>query len=162
MNIFVISKNPKENAMILDDLRLNKMILETAQLLSTTYRELWGEVEGLYKSTHKNHPCTIWTREKQINFKWLYSYFVELHNEFKFRKERADHASFRKLNHIFKQKADKIEGDISNVEFTFNCTEYKDLPVFESYKYQLIHKWKNDIKQPTWQNRGQPLWSILK
>jgi hypothetical protein len=158
MNIFTISPSPVKNALILDDLRLNKMILETAQLLSSAYRSLWGDVDGLYKTTHINHPCSIWARAKKANFKWLYKYFVELHKEFKFRKDRKDHLSFTKLNSIFKSKADTVL-DNADIEFNFNCTDYKHLPVFEAYKRQLIYKWNRDIKCPTWTNRVKPKWA---
>ena len=60
MNIFITSFDSKEAASHLDDLRLNKMILETAQLLSSAYRHLFGDNELLYKDTHFNHPCAIW------------------------------------------------------------------------------------------------------
>ena len=43
-----------------------KMILETAQMLSTAHRVIDGDeyadAMGLYKMAHKNHPSTIWTR----------------------------------------------------------------------------------------------------
>lgn len=159
MNIFIVSSCPIENSLILDDLRNNKMILETAQLLSSAYRALWGDVDGLYKTTHINHPCSIWARSKVANFKWLYKYFVELHKEFKFRKPRKDHLSFTKLNTIFKKKADTIVDD--DIVFNFNCTDYKHLPVFLAYKRQLTEKWNNDIKRPTWTNRGCPDWAEL-
>ena len=66
MNIFITSFNSKEAASHLDDLRLNKMILETAQLLSSAYRNLFGDDDLLYKDTHFNHPCAIWTRNGMI------------------------------------------------------------------------------------------------
>ena len=67
MNIFVISQNPDECAQALDDLRLNKMILETAQLLSTAIR-FHGYTGNLaYKATHINHPCSIWARTSRGN-----------------------------------------------------------------------------------------------
>ena len=160
MNIFIVSPSPVKNALILDDLRLNKMILETAQLLSSAYRSLWADVDGLYKTTHINHPCSIWARSKKTNFKWLYKYFVELHTEFKFRKNRSNHLSFTKLNGIFKSKADIVADDV-DIEFNFNCTNYKHLAVFEAYKRQLIDKWISDIKCPTWTKRGCPEWTGL-
>lgn len=70
------------------------MILESAQLLSTAVRiELDPEqvkqaefdAQGLYKLTHKNHPCAIWTRQCSGNFWWVYSLAKQLCIEYTFR-----------------------------------------------------------------------------
>ena len=49
-----------------------KMILETAQMLSTAHRVIDGDEYadrmGLYKMAHKNHPSTIWTRTSTENY----------------------------------------------------------------------------------------------
>ena len=74
--LFLTSKNPEVAASHLDNLRLNKMILETAQLLSSACRRLYRENENLYKDTHLNHPCAIWARKSEENYKWLLSYFL--------------------------------------------------------------------------------------
>lgn len=70
MNIFATSPDPVESAMALDDRRLVKMILETAQLLSSAVLHKRA-IKGLYKPTHKNHPCGIWARKSRQNFEWL-------------------------------------------------------------------------------------------
>ena len=81
MNIFITSFDSKEAASHLDDLRLNKMILETAQLLSSAYRHLFGDGELLYKDTHFNRPCAIWARKGTDNYSWLVQYFDDLAKE---------------------------------------------------------------------------------
>ena len=55
MNIFYLSRDPVEAAKLQCDRHVVKMILETAQLLSTAHVELDGE-QVAYKATHKNHP----------------------------------------------------------------------------------------------------------
>ena len=74
MNIFLVDKNPVVCAQALCDLRLNKMIFETAQLLCTAYRH-WHDPEDveaykdtIYKVTHENHPCSIWIRKSIGNY----------------------------------------------------------------------------------------------
>ncbi|AXN53721.1 hypothetical protein SPS_10 [Sphingomonas phage Scott] len=48
MNIFMTSPDPKACALVMDDRRLIKMVLETAQLLSTAFRlQDMGELEEL-------------------------------------------------------------------------------------------------------------------
>lgn len=99
MNIFYLDNNPKAAASYHCDKHVVKMILESAQLLSTAHRVLDGE-EGvklssngrklktwilpdwrediMYSATHVNHPCAIWTRQSSQNYEWLESLFVEL------------------------------------------------------------------------------------
>lgn len=83
-----------------------KMILETAQLLSTAHRILDGvETTGLsqsgrnkkvwklpdsrdttlYSATHINHPSAIWARHSARNYLWLFDMFVALQNEYTYR-----------------------------------------------------------------------------
>ena len=84
MNIFVLSKNPKEAALFHCNKHVVKMILEYTQLLFTL---IWcrlplllseenvvdssGNKIKIYKSTHINHPCSIWLRESKSNAFWL-------------------------------------------------------------------------------------------
>jgi len=74
MNIFYLSKIPEEAAEMHCDKHVVKMILETAQLLSTAHRVLdgneWAEYVGLYKATHKNHPSSVWVRSSNDHYKW--------------------------------------------------------------------------------------------
>jgi len=59
VNIFYLDREPLSAARAHCDKHCVKMILETAQLLSTAHRELDGDeyadAHGLYKATHKNH-----------------------------------------------------------------------------------------------------------
>lgn len=77
MNIFVLDESPALAAEYHCQKHLVKMILEHAQLMSTTINIL-GERAGIvpslsYKTTHKNHPCAIWARTSRENFDWLAS-----------------------------------------------------------------------------------------
>jgi hypothetical protein len=69
MNIFLPYKDIKSNVVSLDDKRLNKMILEHAQLLSTAIILCGGQAS--YKPTHKNHPCAIFTRKTKCNYTYV-------------------------------------------------------------------------------------------
>lgn len=83
-----------------------KMILETAQLLSTAHRIIDGEEytgktatgrnvkrwrlpddreQHLYSATHINHPSTVWTRTTNNNYNWLYCHFCGLLSEYTYR-----------------------------------------------------------------------------
>ena len=83
MNIFYLSSCPAEAAESHNDKHCVKMILEYAQMLSTAHRELDGNVPDiLYKSTHKNHPSTIWTRASKQHYDWLFRLFRMLSAEY--------------------------------------------------------------------------------
>ena len=81
MNIFVLDINPKTAAQMQCDKHVVKMIVESAQMLSTAHRMLDGYAEKrpsksgktmvnywvhprqemediLYKAVHHKHPCT--------------------------------------------------------------------------------------------------------
>lgn len=67
MQLFILDENPILSAAYHCD-RHMKMILETAQMLSTSF---WLQnIEAPYAKTHHNHPCSIWMRESKENFEW--------------------------------------------------------------------------------------------
>ena len=60
MNIFVTRDCSKLSAQALDNKRVVKMLLETAQLLSASiFINSAITYDNLYKPTHVTHPCTI-------------------------------------------------------------------------------------------------------
>lgn len=60
-DIFVTDHCPRISAQALDNKRVVKMILETAQLLSTAiFINTNMAYDNIYKPTHLKHPCTIW------------------------------------------------------------------------------------------------------
>ena len=100
MNIFYIDSNPAIAAKMMTDKHIVKMILESAQMLSTAHRQLDGDVhDDLYKSAYVNHPSTVWVRQSSMNYMWLYEHFVELNNQYTQRYGKV-HKSFSRLNHI--------------------------------------------------------------
>ena len=89
MNVFYLDEDPKTAAQWQCDRHVVKMILESAQLLSTAHRELdgddWADEVGLYKRTHKNHPSAVWARSAKPHYDWLYDHFVALCDEYSYR-----------------------------------------------------------------------------
>ena len=77
MNIFVLDPDPKLAASAHCDQHLHKMILESAQLVSTAMVQRQFNISGLYKPTHPKHPCTIWAAASNHNIRWI----CELANE---------------------------------------------------------------------------------
>jgi hypothetical protein len=87
MNIFFLSRSPKEAARLHCDKHVVKMILETAQLLYSAHWVLnpEGLNENAYKLAHKNHPCAIWVRSSLSNYLWLASLGWWLCKEYQYR-----------------------------------------------------------------------------
>ena len=106
MNIFYIDENPVQAAKAMVDKHVVKMILETAQILSTAHRVMDGEMaieksksgrsvkrwklhdereNLLYKATHINHPSAVWVRESIENYNWALEHLVALCAEYTHR-----------------------------------------------------------------------------
>jgi len=100
MNIFFLDEDPKKAAIAHGDKHCNKMILETAQMLSTAHHLCntfeYAEKHQLYKSAFQNHPCTRWVRAAQENYVWAHHLLYHLCSEFKFRRKKI-HATTRLL-----------------------------------------------------------------
>jgi hypothetical protein len=90
MNIFYVDRNPYRAARALHDKHVVKMVLETAQILSTVL-DRYG-VSGKYRPTHRNHPVVKWAAESRANFEWLCHHGMALAAEYTYRYERQ-HAS---------------------------------------------------------------------
>jgi len=86
VNIFLTDPDPLQCAINLDDKRVNKMLLETAQLLSSAINIRTGSVQrGLYRNTHVNHPCAVWTRSSRRAFMWMLVHGFSLADEYAYR-----------------------------------------------------------------------------
>lgn len=119
MNIFVLHTYPKTAAQLHNDKHCVKMILESAQLLSTAHRILDGttyvgqSTTGrrvtrwrlpdhretlLLSATHTNHPCNIWVRSHLDHYMWLTGLFSELLQEYTFRYNKQH--KYESLRHV--------------------------------------------------------------
>ena len=85
MNIFVLDRDIRKCAEYHGNRHCIKMILETAQLLSTAIKLKDQSVEGLYGISHHNHPCSVWTRKSKQNFMWLAELGMALGEEYTHR-----------------------------------------------------------------------------
>ena len=104
MNIFYLDECPNTAARYHNDKHCIKMILESAQILCTIINEARGEQVTPYKSTHKNHPCTLWAGQSVENAQWLYALTKALNDEYKYRFGRdTDHKSFAMLEDVSMQ-----------------------------------------------------------
>lgn len=101
MNIFYIDRDPKVCAQAMTDKHVVKMIIESAQLLSTAHHTLDKEfaMRNIYKSTHANHPSAVWVRQSSQHYKWLYDHFIYLCDEYTARYKKR-HKTDKDLSHL--------------------------------------------------------------
>jgi len=163
MNIFVTSNCSKLSAQALDNKRVVKMVLETAQLLSTAiFINSGAAYDNLYKPTHLKHLCTIWTAETIGNWNWLFRHFVALCEEYSFRYNKQ-HASEKISPYLLKHRTDIKSGSMTAFA---NCTRSESIKVdfkhitdtCAAYKQYLLAKWYHDKSPPKWTSREPPSW----
>ena len=83
------------------NLHVNKMILESAQLLASahwvTNPEGTKDVPEMYRLTHKNHPCAVWVRQSINHYLYVLDLMEALNDEANYRySHRKVHASLAK------------------------------------------------------------------
>ena len=184
MNIFRIEYDPDQCAISMGDKHVVKMILETAQLLSTAHRFLDGKMEIvvengrrkkrwtlpddretlLYKATHINHPCASWCRQSDSNYIWLHKHLKALCKEYTYRYGKIHKAEREKLvdmlafppNNISKSDMTRMPCAMP-VEYVISGSEgaSKDADVIKSYRNYYLHA-KQHLHN--WKNRETPSW----
>ena len=161
MNIFAFDKCPMRSALWLDDIRKNKMILESAQMLSTAVRALCPDTKlEVYKTAYLNHPCSKWARQSRANFQWLLHHMSWLYNQ-----KSGEHKSARLIPE-FQKYAD--DGDFPDEYLTpfANCArnlergvDYSDIDdVHQAYRMYMNDRWKERNITLTWRWGEEPDW----
>ena len=153
MNIFVLDENPQIAAQMHNDKHVVKMILETAQLLCGVHHMTDSQYVIPYKLSHKNHPCSIWSRECIENYVWLCDLGIALCDEYRHRYGKR-HKSIDVIEWCIVNKP-----NIPDIDFTTPAMampdEYKTDSVVESYRNYYIGA---KISLASWKNREKPFW----
>ena len=177
MNIFILNEDPVIAAQEQCDKHVVKMIVESAQMLSTVHRMVDGVMERrpsksgsmlqywklndkrediLYKACHFNHPSTIWTREGSYNYTWHYKHFIALCDEYTYRYGKV-HSTDTKLRKILKSLPNNIKTGKTPFKLAMGSNPECMLedPV-ESYRrfYETKQKRFNMV----WSKRPVPKW----
>ena len=87
MNIFVLHADAAQAALPAVDRHVVKMVLETAQILSTALHR--HGLEAPYRPSHKGHPCVVWAGDTAANFGWLVQHGLALGAEYEYRYGRV-------------------------------------------------------------------------
>lgn len=179
MNIFYIDKDPVQAAIWAVDRHCVKMILESAQLLSTAHRVLDGvEIESksktgrkarrwvlndaredvLYSATHINHPSAVWCRQSVQNYEWLVEHFFALMMEYNYRYDKQ-HKCYGELSYMLQSPPKNLENYDWTEMPSCMAEEYiiSDDPIINYRNYYKIgksnlHSWKNR-QPPEWINQ---------
>jgi hypothetical protein len=161
MNIFFTHKDPEICAKYLDDKRVVKMILESAQMLCTAANELSGYHLAPYKSTHKNHPSNVWARTSLENFMWLHKHATALSTEYTHRYGKV-HKSLGVLTELL-ELLPQFQHKFPERGLTqfVNCARNKSLgldytneaDIHHAYRMYLNDRWETDKRIPTFYGR---------
>jgi len=184
MNIFILDRDPVKAAQMLCNKHIPKMVVESAQMLSTAHRILDGTEQkrrsksgksmvkywehpnqfledNLYKVAHANHPCTRWTMESNNNYNWHYVHFVALCDEYKYRYGKI-HLTDSKLRDILKTPPKNIPvGYLTQQPLAMKSNpECMFDDVVESYR--AYYMTKQDRFNMVWTKREEPEWFVRK
>jgi len=175
LNIFYLHEDPRQCAEWMVDKHVVKMILETAQLLSTAHRVLDGtmsidtssgrkkkvyalpdERNGiLYAATHINHPSAVWSRQSVENYNWLVDHLFALSDEYTYRYGKY-HMTMDKMGLMIQSPPlNLVEWDMTPMP---SCMDpqyiISDDPIvnyrnYYRYGKSSMHKWKKR-EVPAW------------
>lgn len=164
MNIFVLDERPLVAAQYLDDVRVPKMIVESAQMLASALRRHGATDEEMpiaktsgrpYLGGYKNHPCTIWAGNTSSNFAWLALHGLGLCVEYTRRFGKV-HACESAIKHMIRM-VDKIPAGITEPFALAMDDEYKQENAVEAYRNYYFSK--RESKGGVRYNRTTaPLW----
>ncbi len=166
MNIFALDSDPVIAAEMCCDKHVVKMILESAQMLSSVKRVLDGreeeyfdkkmktkfvlsdqeEEERVYRVGWLNHPSTQWVMKNKSHYVWLWKHFEALNKEFIKRYHNNDiqksHSSYKILGNILKTPPrnipDKPGFDLPTPAMPRECLIYD-----ESNNILIVESYRN-------------------
>jgi hypothetical protein len=188
MNIFAVSVNPKTAANNLCDKHIPKMIVETAQMLSTAHRLLDGaEYQGssatgravkrwrldyqrdslVYHAGYVNHPCTTWCRSTLGNYQWLATHGRQLCEEFKYRYMKP-HKTESLMDFLLNNPPVKITQSTAVEDFTLAMPDtYKFSVGVDGEPLSKVEKYRNfyiceKSRFAYWKNfNNVPMWYVV-
>ena len=166
MNIFVLSTDPNEAASMACDRHSIKMILESAQMLSTVLRQHGYDGDTyIYGQTHVKHPSTIWSGKTRANFDWLLEHALALCREYtarygKFHKSEEILYRCGELRDFIPEGSLTVPPKCMGLEYKLGTSNWDD--VVSSYRkyYRLGKNYMNKGNGPQWKKipTRKPSW----
>ena len=150
-----------------------KMVLETAQILSTAHHVLDGDQnqhyqkasdQGMYRPSHVNHPTVRWAHLHVDNYRWTYELFKYLCFEFEFRRQGKKHKTSQLIGALQRppdniaSANDSVGKSQKTITPPLVMPEEFQLPdPVESYRNYYFSKWQEGIVNYKW-GRDMPEW----
>tara|TARA_B100000780_G_scaffold54930_1_gene34420 strand:- start:8285 stop:8836 length:552 start_codon:yes stop_codon:yes gene_type:complete len=178
MNIFILDNDPIVAAQLQCDKHVVKMIVESAQMLSTVHRMLDGGMERrlskggsniqywrlddyregiLYKACHFNHPSTVWTRESIANYNWHYDHFKALCLEYTYRYGKVHMTQVKLLEELATPPRNISQGGLT--PFKLAMSSNPECIFTDAIKsYRAFYKTKQERFKMVWTGREIPQW----
>jgi hypothetical protein len=167
MNIFAFDDDVRLSAQWLDDVRKNKMISETNQLLASAINTLTpdNDVEGLcgYPKSVPAHGCARWARAASENFLWLLKYNREMLSQWGdvhkgydrlVAAEKWFHGGGR--DSFPEQMRTPFYNGTTNQELGIS---YKHIAnTNAAYRMYIRHRWQLDTIKLSWKRGKEPWW----
>jgi hypothetical protein len=178
MNIFYLDSNPKTCAEMHCDKHVVKMIIEYAQLMSTSHRILDGEEyidktsngrrikrwrmqdekyeNGLMKASHINHPSNIWVRASKQNYTWLLKMWLHLLAEYTHRYGKQ-HACEKYIDFLY-----VTPNNIPDLPFTNPTPAMPEECKITNDSLASYHKYyvEKKVTFAKWTKRDRPKWFV--
>lgn len=184
MNIFVLDADPVKAAQLQCDKHVVKMIVESAQMLSTAHRMIDGKMvrvpsksgktkvkawllgdyrdEKLYKAVHMNHPCTVWTMKSSANYEWHYAHFVALCEEYTYRYGKV-HATDKLLRDKLSVLPNRVPvGERTQFALAMKSNPECMFPNDPVKSYRMFYQTKQARFKMAWTKREVPEWFTVK
>jgi hypothetical protein len=162
MNIFILDEDPKTSSQYLCDQHVNKMILETVQILCDVALDLGQNPDTvLYKHTKGNQLPQKWILESKCNWFWVKYYLFHLHERYRGQsfKNHKSYITFQNSNLWGPEIKPITPFPLTWNDVMFNCWNPKE-PVesHRRYYFNKYNKWLSQGKQMTWNSGTKPEW----
>ena len=179
MNLFYLDKAPIKAAQLQCDRHVVKMIVESAQMLSTAHRMIDGKLietrtktgrkgrhyelpdgreQLLYKAVHYHHPCTVWTMKSNNNYNWHWVHFAALCDEYTYRYGKVHKTDELLRKALYELPRNIPVGYLSPLPLAMgaapDCIDYND-PVGS---YRKFYQTKQKRFKMAWTKREIPEW----
>jgi hypothetical protein len=153
MNIFFLDADPVKAAEMHCDKHVCKMIIETAQMMSSVQAR-YGLENPPYKPTHQKHPSTLWSGDNTLHYAWLRALGLSLCREYTKRYNKI-HKTEAIIKGLWSAPPGMPTGEWSNppqcmpdeCKMDDTVGAYRNYYVIAKAKFA---KWAHATKAPQW------------
>lgn len=169
MNIFVFHPSVHISALWLDDVRKNKMITESCQIMSTAANCLVGKQhEGMYRNFNPAHGSNRWAMSSYSNYLWLLRYTTCLLDQRPLNADGTPHACTEMVRHIFpswlennaksfrKSRLTPFSNNAANEDVGVNYKWMRNTVI--AYRCYINDRWNMDKIKLSWNFGQEPKW----